>query len=141
MNETDKIELCARVKEARIRAGLEQDEIGDMLDPPVEDRTIRNYESIRPPFKYLRQWAEITGVSYDWLLRGVEPEPVVLAPETALDLRQHLESLEGQIARQAAAASDSIDALGDRLERVEDQLSRILGLLQPPNAGATEGQT
>lgn len=111
LNDQDKADLCARVKQARIQAGLEQSEIGEMLDPPVEDRTIRNYESFRPPFKYLRQWAEITGVSYEWLLRGDQGLQQLLPTEEAIEL-------------------------GNRLDRIEQALEKLVARLEPPERKA-----
>ena len=47
----DKLAICARVRQAREQAGLEQHEIAEMLMPAVTDRTIRNWEKDRPPFR------------------------------------------------------------------------------------------
>lgn len=110
LNEQDKLELCARVKQARIEAGLEQREIGEMLEPPVEDRTIRNYESTRPPFRYLRQWAEITNVTYDWLLRGDEPETAPASAAVQATVLQRLDRIEAQLTRLLALSDPDAQA-------------------------------
>lgn len=61
-------EICARIKQARIEAGLTQDEFADLLK--VEKRTVQNYEADRVPWRYLKEIAKITGRTQEWLLRG-----------------------------------------------------------------------
>lgn len=70
LNQRDKLAVAARLKEARQLAGFSEPEMAELLEPAVRDRTIRNYEAGRVPTKYLRQWAELTGVSFEWLLTG-----------------------------------------------------------------------
>ena len=140
LNEQDRRGICSRVKEARVEAGLTEREIADMLSPPVTDRAIRNYESTRPPFRYLRQWAEITATTYDWLLRGVEQEPVVLAPAMATGLRQSLEALEARMDRMGDAAMDAATSVDERLERLEALLELVVNRLAPPTEEANPGQ-
>lgn len=115
MNEADKLALCARVKKAREQAGLTELEIAEMLDPPVTDRTIRNYETVRPPFRYLRQWAEITRVDYDFLLRG-EVSPAEAAAAEAdgnrallLQVLEKLDRIESRLEELEADQGDAQD--------------------------------
>lgn len=61
-------EICARIKRARIEAGLTQDEFADLLK--VEKRTVQNYELDRVPWRYLKDISKITGRAQEWLLRG-----------------------------------------------------------------------
>lgn len=129
MNEADKIEICSRCKEARINSGLTEPEMADMLEPSVTDRTIRNYESDRPPFRYLRQWAEITGTEYLWLLRGDEGAATAVVAVDP-DLRNHLEELRETVDRQGEATIQT-------LEDLTAQIQRILGLLEPPAESTT----
>lgn len=70
----DKEAVCARIKEARIAAGLTQSEAAALLD--VGPRTYQNYEADRVPWELLPQVAEITGRDLMWLLRGDDDETI-----------------------------------------------------------------
>jgi transcriptional regulator with XRE-family HTH domain len=62
-----------RIKQARVEAGLTQDELGDFVG--VGMRQIQYYESGESdPYRKLRQIAEATGKPISWLLRG-EDQP------------------------------------------------------------------
>ncbi len=107
LDEADRLAVCSRCRDSRVKAGFEQPEFAEMLIPPVTVRTLHNYEHYRPPFKYLRQWAEITGVNYRWLLTGEEPTPEPVP----------------------AAAPSEIAQIHARLDEMADLLSRVLDAL------------
>lgn len=71
MSELERAQISARIKEARLAAGLTQDELADLLG--VQQRSVANYESVRVPWRLLGKIAEFTGRSTEWLLYGKEP--------------------------------------------------------------------
>lgn len=71
MGELDRASIALRLAEARERAGLTQEELGDLLH--VHWRTIQNYESPRIdriPWDRLDEWGRITDTTKEWLLHG-----------------------------------------------------------------------
>lgn len=65
----DRENYIARVKEARVNAGLLQEDIAKSLG--IDRPTYTNYESRRAmPQKYIAKFCEITRVSEKWLLTG-----------------------------------------------------------------------
>lgn len=125
LNEKDRRAICARCKEARVKAGLNEIEMGELLSPPVRDRTIRNYETFRPPLKVLRQWADITRVSYDWLLRGDEAAPAALS-RSDYEVRALSEEIR-QMRLDLAALQASAGAALEGQQRILRLLSRAVG--------------
>lgn len=89
----EKAQISARIKQAREMAGLTQDELGDLLEPRVKQRTIANYESIRVPWDYLHQIAEHTGRTWEWLVYGEQPA----SPEELEGLRAAVEGLQRDV--------------------------------------------
>lgn len=92
-------EICARIKEARNRAGLTQQEMADLLDLTL--RGYQNYEVERVPFRRLGEIARLTGVEESWLLYGGGARAqgeMVEAVATMIDLLrsidQHLVRIE-----------------------------------------------
>lgn len=74
MSELERQMICQRVKQARVEAGLTQEELADLLN--VGQRTVANYESVRVPWRYLAKIGEVTGRTQEWLLRGdADAEP------------------------------------------------------------------
>lgn len=74
MTELERAEISARIKEARLTAGLTQDELADLLD--VQQRSVANYESVRVPWRLIDKIAEVTGRTVEWLLYGRDPADV-----------------------------------------------------------------
>jgi transcriptional regulator with XRE-family HTH domain len=135
MDEQDRLAICERCKTAREMAGLEQEELGELLQPPRGDRTIYNYETFRPPLKYLRQWAEITNVTYDWLLRGVEPISPSQQPE------EDLRALREDYAAALAEVRDAAQLLREERALQQELLDRVRELLDRPAQPAPAQQT
>jgi len=97
MDELELAEICARLKLAREQAGLSQEAIGEMLDPPVGQRAVANYEKVRVPWRYLSQWAEITGTTRPWLIHGEQAAELPEAVERRLaGLEARMEGLEAK---------------------------------------------
>ena len=95
--------VCERMRVARERAGLTQDQLKDILK--VHKHTIENVENNRlkrGPWEYVNGWAEATGVSVEWLLHGRE---VVNREDGGAD-----------------AILEALGELGERLDRIEAQL-------------------
>jgi transcriptional regulator with XRE-family HTH domain len=66
-------ELGHRIKTAREQAGLTQDDLADVIG--LSMRQVQNLEAgVSKPFKHVKQIAEATGKSVEWLLHG-EPAP------------------------------------------------------------------
>ena len=98
-------EIGRRIAEARARAGgVTQEELGSRIG--LSARGVQEIERDRSnPYRHVRAVAEATGVSVEWLLHGVEPEPKREADETLLRL---LGSIDARLGRLEAA----IDQLG-----------------------------
>jgi transcriptional regulator with XRE-family HTH domain len=67
--------LGARIKEARIAAGLKQTELAVKID--VTQATIANYErgkTVPPSLRRLRSLSDALGVDLLWLLEGEKEE-------------------------------------------------------------------
>lgn len=71
MTELERAQISARIKEARLTAGLTQDELADLLD--VQQRSVANYESVRVPWRLIDRIAEVTGRTTEWILYGRDP--------------------------------------------------------------------
>lgn len=65
------MDLHARMREARIVAGLSQSEVARRLG--VQPHTVYRYErqGLTPSVNLLAELADTLGVSLDWLVRGV----------------------------------------------------------------------
>lgn len=63
-------ELCARLRKVLSDSGRQQNEVASILG--ISDRTLRNYLSgrTRAPGHFLRKFAQLFGVSVDYLLYG-----------------------------------------------------------------------
>lgn len=110
MGELDRASIALRLAEARERAGLTQEELGDLLH--VHWRTIQNYESPRIdriPWDRLDEWGRITDTTKEWLLHGdptaeaTQDEGVTLAAVLA-----QLQELQATQARLEAMLSDLV---------------------------------
>jgi transcriptional regulator with XRE-family HTH domain len=78
----------ARIREARLSAGLTQDELSDLVG--VGMRQIQYYESgDSNPYRTLQRIAEATGTSVGWFLHGDAP-----TERSAEELVERLEALE-----------------------------------------------
>jgi transcriptional regulator with XRE-family HTH domain len=77
------IEMCDRMRLARMKAGLEQEEMAEILG--VSSSTVSNWEngrvSVRRPF--LSAWAQVTGFNMSSLLPS--PEEVEKLAESKAD--------------------------------------------------------
>lgn len=97
MDELTKKRITARVKQAREEAGISQEEMASLLG--LTHRAYQWYESQkdpRPPLRRLREIAEVTGRSQEWLLRG-DPEPATDPSAQIRELSDRVESLEALI--------------------------------------------
>lgn len=108
MDEHAKQQITARVKQAREEAGYTQEEMADLLG--VRLRTYQNYESRsapRPPFRFLRQIAELTGRRQDWFLtEEASPDAALEAIVSRLDeIVSRLDRLESRTAPRSRRAS------------------------------------
>jgi transcriptional regulator with XRE-family HTH domain len=108
--EKDLTGLGARIREARMAAGLTQDELSDLVG--VGMRQIQYYESgDSNPYRTLRRIAEATDRSVGWFLRG--DAPTELSADELIERLEHVES--GQERVEAALAEQR--ALLDELLR------------------------
>lgn len=79
-----------RIAEARRDAGLTQDQLSDLVG--VSMRTIQNWEGgDTSAYRHMRQIAEITGRSLQWLLHGESGEDESLA--------KRVEAMQSQLDR------------------------------------------
>lgn len=101
--------ICARIKQARVEAGLTQEEMADLLN--VRTRTYWNYENDRVPFRSISQISRATGRSEDWLLRGDSAGP----------------ASAGEIARLLAQVQSLEDSVGEIREMLRELLPELRG--------------
>ena len=101
MEELDKAAICGRIKQARVEAGLEQQQLGDLLDPPVHYRTVQTWESAkqqRVPYDRLGEIAQVTGVTKEWLLHGDQvPTQVEVQADRLADAIEKLVVVLGRL--------------------------------------------
>jgi transcriptional regulator with XRE-family HTH domain len=110
--EKDLSGLGARIREARMEAGLTQDELSDLVG--VGMRQIQYYESGESnPYRTLRRIAEATGRSVGWFLHG-EASTELAADELA----QRLEAVEAGQERVEAALAEQRALLDELLRRL-----------------------
>lgn len=120
MNDPQRNAICGRVRDAIQRTGLSYREVGDMLVPPVTEKTVYNYTSFRPPFRYLRQLGELCGVPYEWLLDGGDMNGYGAdGLGGAGELREVVEQLHEEVRDEAA-----------QLARVEAKLEDVARLVE-----------
>lgn len=79
--------VCERIRRARVKAGLTQEQMAVLLG--VQHRTYQNYEYDRIPWEKLDTIAAETGVEKDWIVTGS-------AGETG-PLREKLDLIEGEL--------------------------------------------
>lgn len=85
--------ITSRIKQARVEAGLTQEEMADVLN--VTQRAYQNYESIRVPWRHLQTIGEVTGKPREWFLRDEkDPDPAVRLEELSRRVDQILDVLE-----------------------------------------------
>lgn len=76
-------EIGGRIKQARERAGLRQEDLADLIE--VSNRTVQNYEAGETkPFAKLKAVAAATGVTVEWLLHGDPEQPAAQASSTEI---------------------------------------------------------
>lgn len=92
MAELQRAEITARIRQARMEAGLTQPEMAQLLD--VGQRAYQNYESERVPWDLMGRIADVTGRSLRWLLHGEdEDEPSMEVMQRLAAIQQRLDSL------------------------------------------------
>ena len=112
-------QICARIKQARIEAGMTQKDLAGYLD--VEIKTVQNYERNRVPFRRLEEIAKLTRVSHDWLLRGAPQTPA--NQELSADVLDALAGLQDS----QESVHGKLDQILRRLKELEDVRSRHAG--------------
>lgn len=75
MIELDETTVGGRVRQARVKKGLKQKELAKILQITSSYLGMIELNKRLPAKQVLRQIAENTDVTYDWLLKGEEPEP------------------------------------------------------------------
>lgn len=107
--QTDLAGVGARIRQARLEAGLTQDELSDLVG--VGLRQVQYYESgDSNPYRTLRRIAEATDKSVGWLLHG-DPATEQAAEEVA----ERLESLEASQERIEQGLATLRSLLGELL--------------------------
>lgn len=99
--------ICARIKQARVEAGLGHREFAERIG--VSGRAIYNYESNRVPWKLIDRIAAVTPRTSEWLLHGDDG----MNPDLAR-VERRLDRIEGLLA-------DLVEALADG---ATDEVSR-----------------
>lgn len=122
------VAIGERIKQARIEAGLIQEELGDLIG--MSTRTVQSYEAgTSSPYRKIREISAVTSRSVEWLLHGDpdgEPAPDLSGQAVALVL-DRLESLEVKLeeqARQTVRALQGLEAGIARLENRRDDEGR-----------------
>lgn len=115
MDEQLQAEICARIRQSRVEAGMTLEEMSDALG--VTQRAYWNYEHNRVPFRRLSEVAEITGTTQGWLLRGDDSRE--LPSGLVRDVAEGVTELE----RSQVASHAKLDEILARLARLEARLS------------------
>lgn len=116
--------IRARIREARLAAGLTQQELADLLE--VHKRTVENYERFRvPDYRALNRIARVTNRDIEWFLHGENHD--------ALDdgLREEL----AEAVRQLALVAPRLAAVADRLEGLLDDPQEAPASRKPRRSG------
>lgn len=121
MTELERAKISERIKEARVQAGMTQEELADLLH--VRARTIANYEAGRVPWRLLGQIGELTGVSQQWLIHGVSSLEAS-GDGSDLLLRQVVDRLE--------ALETTVD---QATQQVAEALARMASAIEAQSAG------
>lgn len=79
----DRDGICRRIKEARERAGLSQQQLADVLNVTV--RSVQLYEANRVPWEHMSRICEVTGASLAWLMQGQEYSDIAQRTFDSLD--------------------------------------------------------
>lgn len=80
LNVLEPEKIGARIAQARVEAGLTQEELGDLID--VSTRSIQGYEAGGvKPYRHLEKLAVALDKTVAWLLHGDEDSPVTEAEE------------------------------------------------------------
>lgn len=111
MARLEEAEIRARIKQARVQAGLRQPDLADLLT--VHVKSIVNYEAkngkdAKVPYDRLGEIADVTGVSLKWLLHGDDEEA---------DLATRLDDFDKRL----AAVAEQQDKVLDRLSSLGEQ--------------------
>ena len=120
-------EICARIREARIGAGMTLEEMADALG--IGQRAYWNYEHSRVPFRRLRDIAELTGRSQGWFLHG--DLPAATDPSGLDAIRDGVRALEQSM----EDVLEAVTAIETRLDGIEAALSVPEGSSQRRRAG------
>jgi transcriptional regulator with XRE-family HTH domain len=101
---TGSVGIGERIKQARLEAGLTQDQLADLIG--VGMRQVQYYEAgDSDPYRKLRQIAEATGKPMEWLLRG----EAATQPEDLAERLGRLEEKLDEIARRLPPEADSAE--------------------------------
>jgi transcriptional regulator with XRE-family HTH domain len=107
--------IGARIKHARIEAGLTQEDLADLAEG-FGKRSLQAYETGGSiPFKHLREIGTLLSRETAWFLYG-DPNPPKDANQPILDRLQELEGKASQAWADMAAALRQIDASLGRIE-------------------------
>jgi transcriptional regulator with XRE-family HTH domain len=94
MAQLDAEGISARIREARLEAGLTQKELADLLT--VHKKTVENYEHGQINYRELNQIAEVLNKPIKWILHGDGQDtiPVGALTEVLAELRSLRELVE-----------------------------------------------
>lgn len=137
MAELSRAGIHERIQQARVEAGLSQEELADLLK--THTRSVQNWESKTPskpgkklivPWDRLDEIATATGRSKHWLLHGREELEGGSEQLSSLVLR--LEAVSEKVDRLDGATSLAFRSL-------EEAIARLAAELRPPSQEADEG--
>ena len=106
------VELWQRIRLARKHAGLSQEKLGAVCDPPVSKAAVGMWESpnpstrTQPKLHNVMRIARATGVSVEWLLGEPEAEAPEWLDESVLSLIDHFPPVQGAARAQPPRPSD-----------------------------------
>lgn len=100
--------LGSRIREARVEAGLTQEELAELIG--VGTRQMQYYESgDSNPYRTLRRIAEATGKSIGWFMHG--DAPIQLGVEELAERLEKLEASQVRVEEALAEQRSLLDAL------------------------------
>jgi transcriptional regulator with XRE-family HTH domain len=93
MAQLDAEGISARIREARLEAGLTQEQLADLLH--VHKKTVENYEHGSINYRALNHLSAIVGKPVEWLLHGEDATRPI--PEDLQALRREVEHLQAAV--------------------------------------------
>lgn len=120
-------EIGDRIRQARERAGLRQEDLADLIE--MSTRQVQNYEAGESKqYGKLKAIAGATGVTVEWLLHGDPEAPEPNGHLDAEEIRARFEGLAHIVREETAGITDDLQHLGSIAEKLDLLTATVGGL-------------